>query len=143
MALFYHFLIAVHGEIINIVVIVPVGYMLELFSGSGTGYDVCKDMGIQYVGADLNPIPVRPGILNINAVTDEVPADFFDADMLFMHPPYGEEIHIPYAGAEWGAEKKWTKVNGKNKCEIIDHTDGLIPQLGYGHSLFNHLITLS
>ena len=111
--------------------------MAELFSGSGTGYDVCKDMGIQYVGADLNPIPVRPGILNINAVTDEVPADFFDADMFFMHPPYGEEIHIPYAGAEWGAEKKWTKVNGKNKCEIIDHTDELIPQLGYDPKQFD------
>lgn len=35
--------------------------MAELFSGSGTGYDVAKDMGIDYVGADLNPNPVRPG----------------------------------------------------------------------------------
>lgn len=71
----------------------------ELFSGSGTGYDVAKDMGISYVGADLNPNPVRPGILNVNAVTDEVPESFFDADMLFMHPPYGAEIRIPYAGS--------------------------------------------
>ena len=47
--------------------------MAELFSGSGTGYDVAKDMGIDYVGADLNPNPVRPGILSVNAVTDEVP----------------------------------------------------------------------
>lgn len=36
--------------------------MAELFAGSGTGYDVAKDMGIAYSGADLNPIPVRPGI---------------------------------------------------------------------------------
>lgn len=72
--------------------------MAELFSGSGTGYDVAKDMGINYVGADLNPNPVRPGILNVNAVTDEVPCEFFDADMIFMHPPYGKEINIPYAG---------------------------------------------
>ena len=71
----------------------------ELFAGSGTGYDVCKDMGISYVGADLNPTPVRPGILNINAVTDEVPEEFYGADMLFMHPPYGAEIKIPYAGS--------------------------------------------
>lgn len=70
----------------------------ELFSGSGTGYDVCKDMGISYVGADLNPTPVRPGILNVNAITDEVPMEFLGADMLFMHPPYGQEIRIPYAG---------------------------------------------
>lgn len=40
--------------------------MAELFAGSGTGYDVAKDMGIAYSGADLNPIPVRPGILQTN-----------------------------------------------------------------------------
>ena len=71
----------------------------ELFAGSGTGYDVAKDMGIDYIGADLNPNPVRPGILNINAITDEVPDEFYGADMLFMHPPYGAEIKIPYAGS--------------------------------------------
>lgn len=73
--------------------------LAELFSGSGTGYDVCQDMGISYVGADLNPNPVRPGILNVNAITDEVPEQFLDADMIFMHPPYGAEIKIPYAGS--------------------------------------------
>lgn len=73
--------------------------MAELFSGSGTGYDVAKDMGIDYVGADLNPNPVRPGILSVNAVTDEVPVEFTDADFCFMHPPYGMEIGIPYAGS--------------------------------------------
>ena len=78
--------------------------LAELFSGSGTGYDVCKDMGISYVGADLNPMPVRPGILNVNAVTDEVPEEFLDADMFFMHPPYGAEIKIPYAGSMWKDE---------------------------------------
>ena len=104
----------------------------ELFSGSGTGYDVCKDMGVSsYVGADLNPVPVRPEILNVNAVTDDVPIEFFDADMIFMHPSYGAEIGIPYAGAEWGAEKKWKKVNGRNKCIYIDHTDEMIQMLGY------------
>ncbi len=70
----------------------------ELFAGSGTGYDVAKDMGVKYVGADLNPNPVRPGILSINALLDEVPNEFYGADMLFMHPPYGKEINIPYAG---------------------------------------------
>ena len=71
----------------------------ELFAGSGTGYDVAKDMGVRYVGADLNPVPVREGILNVNAVTDEVPEEFYGADMTFMHPPYGAEINIPYAGS--------------------------------------------
>ncbi len=73
--------------------------LAELFAGSGTGYDVAKDMGIKYVGADLNPTPVRPGILNVNAVTDDVPEEFYGADMVFMHPPYGAEIKIPYAGS--------------------------------------------
>ena len=41
--------------------------MAELFAGSGTGYDVCKDMGIGYFGADLNPNPVRPNICSIDA----------------------------------------------------------------------------
>ncbi len=71
--------------------------LAELFAGSGTGYDVCKDMGISYIGADLNPDPVRPGILNVNAITDPVPDEFMDADMCFMHPPYS--IMIPYAGS--------------------------------------------
>ena len=69
----------------------------ELFAGSGTGSDVCRDMGVTYVGADLNPNPVRSNILSVNAITDEVPAAFLDADMLFMHPPY-PMINIPYAG---------------------------------------------
>ena len=72
--------------------------MAELFSGSGTGYDVCQDMNISYVGADLNPNPVRPGILNVNAITDEVPMEFMDADMLFMHPPYSNVCKIDWAG---------------------------------------------
>lgn len=76
-----------------------VSKLAELFSGSGTGYDVCKDMEIQYVGADLNPTPVRPNIIQTNAITDEVPEEFLGADMLFMHPPYGAEIKIPYAGS--------------------------------------------
>ena len=66
--------------------------MAELFSGSGTGYDVAKDMDIQYVGADINPTPVRPGILCVDAISDEVPESFCDADLLFMHPPYGKGI---------------------------------------------------
>lgn len=73
--------------------------LAELFAGGGTGSDVCKDMGISYIGADLNPIPVRKNILTLNAVEDEVPDEFRDKDMIFMHPPYGAEINIPYAGS--------------------------------------------
>ena len=73
--------------------------MAELFAGGGTGSDVARDMGISYIGADLNPNPMRNNILTVNAITDEVPDEFTDADMIFMHPPYGLEIHIPYAGS--------------------------------------------
>lgn len=73
--------------------------MAELFAGSGTGYDVCKDIGCDYIGADLNPNPKRPGILSVDALTDEVPDEFYGADLTFMHPPYGAEIGIPYAGS--------------------------------------------
>ena len=75
--------------------------LAELFAGSGTGSDVANDLGIEYIGADLNPNPVRSNILTVNAITDEVPVEFKDADFLFMHPPYGAEIKIPYAGSMW------------------------------------------
>lgn len=75
--------------------------LAELFAGSGTGSDVARDMNIDYIGADLNPNPTRNNILSCNAITDEVPEEFLNADMLFMHPPYGAEIHIPYANSMW------------------------------------------
>lgn len=78
--------------------------MAELFAGSGTGSDVCKDMRIDYIGADLNPNPVRSNILTVNAITDDVPEEFLGSDMVFMHPPYGAEIRIPYAGSMWKDE---------------------------------------
>ena len=61
--------------------------LAELFAGGGTGSDVAKDMGIFYVGADLNPNPVRNDIISCDAIKDEVPEEFLGADMLFMHPP--------------------------------------------------------
>ena len=76
-----------------------VSKMAELFAGSGTGSDVARDMGIDYIGADLNPNPVRNNILSLDAIKDDVPEEFLGADMLFMHPPYGAEIGIPYAGS--------------------------------------------
>ena len=72
--------------------------LAELFAGSGTGSDVARDMGIDYVGADLNPNPTRTNIIVCDAIKDEVPDEFRDADMVFMHPPYSELIRIPYAG---------------------------------------------
>jgi hypothetical protein len=70
----------------------------EVFAGSGTGFAVAKDLGIKYVGVDLNPTPVRPGIISADALMDDVPDEFRNTDMVFMHPPY-PEIGIKYAGS--------------------------------------------
>lgn len=75
--------------------------LAELFAGSGTGSDVAKDMGIDYIGADLNPNPKRSNILVCDAIKDEVPDQFRDADFLFMHPPYSSLINIDWAGKAW------------------------------------------
>ena len=74
-----------------------VNYLAEMYAGGGTGYDVCKDMSVKYAGADLNPNPVRPGIHVCNALTDEIPEEFSEADFIFQHMPY-PEIGIKYAG---------------------------------------------
>lgn len=76
-----------------------VKYLSELFAGSGTGSDVCKDMGINYFGMDLNPNPVRKDIITFDALIDEVPDEVRESDMCFMHPPYSALIKIPYAGS--------------------------------------------
>lgn len=73
--------------------------MFELFAGSGTGSDVARDMGIAYIGADLNPNPKRRNIITLDATKDEVPDAVRESDFIFMHPPYGAEINIPYAGS--------------------------------------------
>ena len=82
-----------------------VKYMGEMYAGGGTGYDVCKDMGINYVGADLNPNPVRPNVYVCNALTDEIPEEFSDVDFVFQHMPY-PEIGIKYAGSEYADPTK-------------------------------------
>lgn len=76
-------------------------YMGEMYAGSGTGYDVCNDMGIAYVGADLNPNPVRKDRIYVcNALTDDIPEEFSEVDFVFQHMPY-PEIGIKYAGSEY------------------------------------------
>lgn len=86
--------------------------LAELFAGSGTGSDVARERGIQYVGADLNNNYIRSDIISgYNAITDDVPESFLDADFLFMHPPYGAEIRIPYAGSQGNGGGQWDDSN--------------------------------
>lgn len=90
---------------------VPLGFIdklgaksvCELFAGSGTLSDVCRDYGIDYCGIDLNPNPVRNNIytMDITNMEEELPDGFFDADMCFSHPPYPGLNHVKYADSAW------------------------------------------
>ena len=77
--------------------------LAEVFAGSGTTYDVCKDMGVRYVGIDLNPNPTRDKIVSMDILDDsiELPDGFYDADMVFLHPPYPSINDVRYAGRMW------------------------------------------
>ena len=75
----------------------------EIFAGSGTTYDVCRDMNVSYTGIDLNPNPVRDGIIPMNILDTAVdlPDGFYDADMLFIHPPYPSIKNVHYSNSMW------------------------------------------
>jgi len=79
------------------------GNVAEVFAGSGTTYDVCKDMGVAYTGIDLNPIPPRDGIISMDILDDsiELPDGFYNADMVFLHPPYPSIHDVRYANTMW------------------------------------------
>ena len=88
----------IHAFLINQYKVKRLG---EVFAGSGTGSDVCRDMGVPYIGLDLNPNPKRPDILVGDAIFGEVPEEFYGRDMIFMHPPYSALINVPYADSMW------------------------------------------
>ena len=71
--------------------------LFEVFAGSGTGSDVCKDMGVDYFGVDL--FPTRDNIIALDAFKDDVPEEIYGSDMIFMHPPYSRLINVTYAGS--------------------------------------------
>ncbi|MCD8109253.1 MAG: hypothetical protein LUE14_04025 [Clostridiales bacterium] len=92
---------------------VPLGFMdklgaecvTELFAGSGTLSDVCRDFNIPYCGVDLNPNPVRGDIytMDILDISQNFPDGFYTdgLTMQFAHPPYPGINHVKYAGKCW------------------------------------------
>lgn len=90
---------------------VPLGFIdklgakniCELYAGSGTLSDVCRDYGYNYCGVDLNPNPLRDNIISMDILDmdQELPMAFYDADMVFSHPPYPGLNHVKYANAAW------------------------------------------
>lgn len=77
--------------------------MSEIFAGSGTGYDVCKDFGIPYTGIDLNPTPMRDGIISMDILDDNIPLPdgFYNSELIFAHPPYPSINQVRYANNMW------------------------------------------
>ncbi|MFD1362764.1 DNA methylase N-4/N-6 [Lentibacillus salinarum] len=86
------------------------GQFTELFGGSGTGYDVAREMGYtDSVHMDLNEgfgqdfhQALRSGELNgkiggWNALTDDIPVS---SEFVFSHPPYHNMV--VYSGSQWG-----------------------------------------
>ena len=75
----------------------------EIFAGSGTTSDVCRDMEVKYTGIDLNPNPLRENIISMNILDDNIllPDGFYNADMLFLHPPYPSINDVRYSDVMW------------------------------------------
>lgn len=68
---------------------------LECFAGSGTGFDVARELGYtNSVHLDLND---RFG--NFNLLTDRLPTGF---DLVFSHPPYWNIIKYSGKNNVWG-----------------------------------------
>lgn len=70
--------------------------LLDPMCGSGTSYDVSKNMGVRCVQYDLNP-DLKEGRGGWNALKNEVEDC---ADLVFLHPPY--HGIIKYSGNMWG-----------------------------------------
>lgn len=78
----------------------------EIFAGSGTTSDVCKDLEIPYLGIDLNPNPIRSDIISMDILSDEELPDFFNqADIQILHPPYPGINGIHYANSMYEADR--------------------------------------
>ena len=95
----------------------------EIFAGSGTTSDVCKDLAIPYIGIDLNPNPLRSNIMSMNILDDsiELPKEFYDADMCFLHPPYPSINNIHYSNGMW----KDTKGVGIADIQEMSYEEGM------------------
>jgi len=90
---------------------IPLGFIdklgaksvFEMYAGSGTLSDVCRDYGIKYCGVDLNPNPVRDDIffMDVCDLDQEFPLAIHDADFVFQHPVYPGIKRIKYANNAW------------------------------------------
>lgn len=99
---------------------------VEVFAGSGTGYEVAKELGYtNSIHLDLNGKfgPV------FNALTDEMPSG---SDFVFSHPPYHNMII--YSGNQWGDPHP----DDLSRC---DSYEDFIKKLNIvNHKIYNSLV---
>lgn len=89
---------------------------LECFAGSGTGYDVAKELGYtNSIHLDLND---RFG--NFNLLTDELPQG---SDLVFSHPPYWNIVKYS------GKNNVWGKSPHKDDLSQIENYEEFIHKL--------------
>ena len=95
----------------------------EIFAGSGTTTDVCKDMDIPYIGIDLNPNPVRKNIKSMNILDEsvELPDQFYNADLQILHPPYPSINGIHYSNSMWKGNSELSR----NDIQEMDWDQGM------------------
>ena len=81
---------------------------VDACEGSKTSRDVCKEMGINYVGLDL----YNGNDFTKDLILNELP---YPADICFTHPPYHDMIK--YSGEQWG---DYAVQNDTSRCKSPD-----------------------
>ena len=72
-------------------------YFLECFAGSGTGFDVARELG--YTDNTSIHLDLNDRFGNFNLLTHEIPQG---ADLAFSHPPYWDIIQYSGKNNVWG-----------------------------------------
>lgn len=98
---------------------------LECFAGSGTGFDVARELGYtNSIHLDLND-----QFGNFNLLTDELPQG---ADLVFSHPPYWDIIKYSGKNNVWGTVPHKDDLSHVHDYEEFIQKLDLINQKIYG-----------
>ena len=77
--------------------------------GGGSSIDVCKELGINHLGLDLNP-----AYGGFDVLEDDIP---ISSDFIFFHPPYFNIIE--YSNNMWGKEPHPNDLSQINDYEVF------------------------
>lgn len=93
--------------------------VFDPMTGSGTTKDVCRELGIENLCLDLNPVWG-----GFDALNDEIPES---SDFIFWHPPYHDIIK--YSGVMYGQADPRDLSRCKNYQEFIKKLDKIQAKL--------------